>query len=256
MSAATSAVFRELFKREIDERYRGSLLGSFWLILLPLIQLAVLSWVFGHLLGARAITGDWPYTAFLAVGLWSWNIFANAVNRSVNVYVANAGIISKVPVEPRLFLYASAVSSVVLDIVSFLLVLVVLILMGIELNATGLHWVLLSALGIIFFALALAELVALLQIFLRDTLAVVGQLLSLWFFLTPVFYQKNQLPKWVADWVAWNPITGPVEVIRDSLQGKSPELSSLWLIFVAGIIVFVFSRFLYYRVRAHMEDFL
>ena len=45
MVPATRAVFRELLRRELEERYRGSLLGAAWLVLLPLLQLAVLAWV-------------------------------------------------------------------------------------------------------------------------------------------------------------------------------------------------------------------
>ncbi len=70
MVPATRAVFRELLRRELEERYRGSLLGAAWLLLLPLLQLAVLAWVFGHLMPARAHGGELPYAAFLALGLW------------------------------------------------------------------------------------------------------------------------------------------------------------------------------------------
>jgi lipopolysaccharide transport system permease protein len=61
----------ELLRRELTERYQGSLLGWAWALLQPLAQLAVLSLVFTHLLPARASGGTLPYAVFLALGRWS-----------------------------------------------------------------------------------------------------------------------------------------------------------------------------------------
>ena len=60
MLPATRAVFRELLRRELEERWRGSLLGAAWLLLLPVLQLLVLAWVFGQILPARAGDGQGP----------------------------------------------------------------------------------------------------------------------------------------------------------------------------------------------------
>ena len=72
MKPAYRSVFRELLRRELGERYRGSLLGVLWHLLLPLSQLLVLSWVFSHLLQARTQFENLSYAAFLALGLWPW----------------------------------------------------------------------------------------------------------------------------------------------------------------------------------------
>src|SRR3546814_11138564 len=67
----TDAVFLALLRRDLSERHQGSLLGIGWNLLQPLLQLAVLSLVFTHLLPARSATGHVPYAAFLALGLRS-----------------------------------------------------------------------------------------------------------------------------------------------------------------------------------------
>ena len=78
------SVFRELLRRELGERYRGTLLGGGWYLVLPLLQLGVLAWVFGSLLPARA-NSSVPYPVFLALGLWPWTLFANAASHSATV---------------------------------------------------------------------------------------------------------------------------------------------------------------------------
>src|SRR5690349_14866773 len=115
MPPATRAVFRELLRRELDERHRGSLLGAAWLGLLPLLQLLVLAWVFGHLLPARSASGALPYAAFLALGLWPWLLFANAAGRGVTALTDNASLIGKVAVPHALFVDARVAGAALVD---------------------------------------------------------------------------------------------------------------------------------------------
>ena len=126
MQPATRAVFRELLRRELEERHRGSLLGAAWLLLLPLLQLAVLAFVFGQLLPARAAGGALPYAAFLALGLWPWMVFANAASRGVGALAENAALIGKVAIPHGLLVDSRALASVLLDLAGFVAVLAVL----------------------------------------------------------------------------------------------------------------------------------
>src|SRR3546814_12265629 len=93
----TDAVFLALLRRDLSERHQGSLLGIGWNLLQPLLQLAVLSLVFTHLLPARRATGHVPYAAFLALGLWPWQLFANALTRGTSALTDNAALIATRP---------------------------------------------------------------------------------------------------------------------------------------------------------------
>lgn len=131
MGPVVPAVFRELLRRELEERYRGSLLGTAWLLLLPVLQLAVLAWVFGHLLPARAQTGELPFAAFLALGMWPWNLFANAANRGVTALTDNASLIGKVAVPHGLYVDVRVVASAAIDLAGLVLVVAVLLAFGV-----------------------------------------------------------------------------------------------------------------------------
>ena len=144
MLPATRAVFRELLRRELEERWRGSLLGAAWVLLLPVLQLGVLAWVFGQILPTRAGDGQLPYAAFLALGLWPWNLFATATSRGVTALTDNAALIGKVAVPHGLYIDTRVAGAVVVEAAGFAAVLFVLWVSGIALSARGLPVVVLA----------------------------------------------------------------------------------------------------------------
>src|SRR5690606_5989982 len=199
--------------------------------------LAVLAWVFGALLPARAMGGgELPYAAFLALGLWPWNLLANAVNRGVTALTDNAALIGKVTVPHGLYVDTRVAASALIELAGFAIVL--LALWGVPLDWTGLP-ALAAGLGVVaVLALALSRLLAVLQVFLRDIAALTSQLLVLGFFMTPVLYDRALLPPAVSHWLVLNPMTVPVEAIRAGLSGGPVDWQALAVCAaVAGLLL-------------------
>ncbi len=256
MSNAQAAVFRELLRRELSERHQGSFLGIAWLLLLPLLQLAVLAIVFGELLPARASVSV-PYPVFLAFGLYPWLMFANAVNRALTAYTDNRDLIGKVAITHSLYVHARVVGSMLIDLAGWLAVLIVLHFFFVPLPITNLVWALPAMLVLIAYAVALSRLLALMQVFVRDFAPAIGQILSLGFFLTPVLYVRNDLPEALGYALSWNPFTAPIESIQGALLGSGPSYfqALMWSALVA-VLFLLTSIWLQARARPHLEDFL
>lgn len=256
MKPAYRSVFRELLRRELGERYRGSLLGVLWHLLLPLSQLLVLSWVFSHLLQARTQFENLSYGAFLALGLWPWNLFSNAVSNSVAALTGNAALIGKIALPHHLLVDAKVSASVLLDLAGFAVVLLALLLFGTPLKLSGIPVVLLSLAVLYIFAVGFANIVAVLNVFLRDVGAAISQIMSLLFFLTPVIYDLAQLPARLQQLLILNPFAAPIIAIRHSLLGLPVDwphlgISALFAIFIAYV-----GYALLRRARRHLEDYL
>lgn len=249
-------LFAELLRRELSERYQASALGWAWALLQPLLQLAVLSLVFGRLLPSRGGTGPWPYAVFLALGLWPWQTFANAVARAVGALTGNAALLGKAPVPPALLVLVRVVGSAIPDLAGLVLVLAAVAGLGLELHPGGLPVALLALAVLLAWALALAFLAALLQVFLRDVEHAVGQLLMLGFFLSPVLYPRSQLPPAAAAWLAWNPLAAPIEALRAALGGGAPPWMAFGASAAAAVVALWASYGLFRRARAQLEDFL
>ncbi|MCE2943334.1 MAG: ABC transporter permease [Lysobacteraceae bacterium] len=257
MAVAHRAVLRELLAREWRERYQGSLLGGAWLGLQPLLQLGVLALVFGTLLPARAGGAGLPYPAFLALGLFPWLLFANAVNRATTTYLDHAGLIARVPLPASLYVHARVLASVLVDGLGLLVVVVLLVATGLRPTPAGLAVALAGLAVLSIAALALARIVALLQVFVRDLAAIVGQLTGLGFFLSPVLYARDQLPPSTAAWLAWNPLAAPLEAVRHGLAGDVPVAwGALLPGAVAAAVLLLASVALQRRAGRHLEDFL
>lgn len=256
MLPATRAVFRELLRRELEERHRGSLLGAAWLLLLPLLQLGVLAWVFGQLLPARASGSALPYAAFLALGLWPWLLFANAASRGVTALTDNAALIGKVAVPHGLFVDARVAGAMAVDLVGFSVVLVAMPFFGVRLAVAGLPTLLVALAVIALYGLAAARVLAVLQVFLRDVGAVIGQLLTLVFFLTPVLYDRAALPAHVATVLAFNPLAPPIEAARAATTGAPVAWAALAGSAVGAVVALAIASALLRRARSHLEDFL
>jgi len=255
---AHRAVLGELLLREWRERYQGSLAGGAWLLLQPLLQLLVLAFVFGSLLPARVATADLAFPVFLALGLFPWLLFANAVNRGTTSYLDHAGLIARVPLPPSLYVHARVLASVLIDGFGLLLVLLVLLLgFGLRPTLAGLVAALAATAVLALFALALARIAALLQVFVRDCAALVGQLLGLGFFLTPVLYERAQLPAAFAGVLALNPLAAPIEALRHGLSGHAAvPWMALGISALLALLLLLGSLALQRRAGRHLEDFL
>src|SRR3982750_2531151 len=85
------------FRRELENRFAGSFTGGLWALFQPLIQLAVYTFVFVHVLKARIPGADAPgFVPFLVTALWPWIAFSEAIIRSATVVQDNAALIGKV----------------------------------------------------------------------------------------------------------------------------------------------------------------
>jgi len=256
MKPAYRSVFRELLRRELGERYRGSFLGLLWHLLLPLSQLLVLSWVFSTLLQARTQFENLSYAAFLALGLWPWSLFSNAVSNSVAALTGNAALIGKVSLPHHLLVDAKVTASVLLDLAGFAVVLLVLLMIGTPLQFSGLPVVLLSLLVLYIFAVGFANIVAVLNVFMRDVGAAISQLLSLLFFLTPVIYDSSQLSKHLQNILHLNPFAAPINSIRHAFLGLPIDWLRLGIAALMAIFVAYLGYALLRRSRRHLEDYL
>lgn len=233
---------RNLVARDLKVRYRDSFLGFGWSMLNPLLMTGVFYLVFHEFL--RNPTPMFP--VFLLCGILPWNWCSAAVMGGIGSIVGNGHLIKKVYF-PRELL---PVSTVLSNMVHFLLALPILFLMMLIFGAPFTPWMaLLPVLMVIqlTFLVGVALFLSCLNVFLRDTQSIMEVLISLWFFLTPVFYRVADV---ASEWATWlyllNPMASLVTAYRAILyDGRAPDLSLLAItaltafgVLVAGYLFF------------------
>ncbi len=250
---------RELVRRELHQRYLGSLSGGAWAIVQPLLQLAIYGYVFGRIFAARLPEqefGALPFVAFLAIGLWPWNAFAEGLTRACTAIVDNAGLLGKVAVPRPLLVLAPVVAGFLLQAAGYLAVIVVLYVGG----WADPRWQAVLAVPLLLllalFTLGLAWLLSALNVFVRDIAHGLAQVLLMLFFLTPVLYPRSLVPEALLPIADANPMALFIGLFRHAILGVGTYGLSHWLLAGAmTLLSLVVGYWVFQRLAPHFEDF-
>lgn len=213
-----------LVQRDIKVRYKQTVLGAAWVILRPLLSVAIFTVIFGRLV--RVPSEGYPYAVFVYSALLPWTFFAGAVSSSGNSMVGSAGLIGKVYF-PRLIVPFSSVGAGIVDFAvsaSFLLVLLPLLGAGWSTNLLAVPLLLIPVLVL---ALGVGTLFSALAVAYRDFVGIMGFVLQVWMYATPVIYASSLVPERWRFLLHVNPMTGLVEGFRSAFLGRPFDLLSI-----------------------------
>ena len=204
--------------RDIQVRYKQTLLGIAWAIIQPLFTMIVFSLFFGRL--AKIPSDGIPYPVFCYAALVPWTFFANGLTQSANSLVGNANLIQKVYF-PRLVIPLSTILSGVVDfLVAFVMLLGIMLFFRI--GPTGnIVWLPLFGLLALVTALGMGLWLTALNVQYRDVRYIIPFVVQFWMFASPIVYPATLLP---APWrmvYGLNPMAGVVEGFRWALLGTN-----------------------------------
>ena len=249
-------LIRSLARKELAARYRGSALGFVWVMLTPAVLIAIYTFIFAGLFGARF--GEqgttWDYALYLFCGLLPWTAFQESAQGAAGVILGHANLVKRVvfplealPVAQTLAAHATQLFGTVV------LVAAVLVIRG-EFHATIL-WLPLLLLPQLLATLGAAWLIASLGVFLRDTGQIVGLLLMAWMFLTPIIYPEGIVPARYRALVDYNPFTPLVRSYRRILlEGTPPDWAGLAYFSAFALALFLFGYWWFAHTRKNFAD--
>jgi lipopolysaccharide transport system permease protein len=228
--------------RVVDKRFRGTWLGWLWIPLRPALQMFSKAFVFGGLLGVGS--GDRPYLIFLMVGQASWDFFDRMVYWGFRGIRTNRRILDRAPI-PWAVAVTSTVVPATLDALPFV-VIGALVSLYYKL-AQGSFYITLSPLSVVrlvgglallaAWGIALSLVVSPLIIMVRDIRFVIRYVISFLYFLTPVLYAISSLPAEYRVLATYNPISAPIEMIKDNLLETGPPATASVVVSLAALIV-------------------
>jgi ABC-type polysaccharide/polyol phosphate export permease len=245
-------LFANLFRRDFQAKYRGSLLGLAWSLVNPLALMAVYLVVFGLLWQGNTIP---HYPLYLLAGLACWILFATSLQAGSRSLVDNAELVKKVRF-PRQLVPLSVVATQLVTFAAMLAILIVLSLVFVP-DARATAWLSLP-LGALFACLVagVALLAACLNVLFRDVEHLLAAALLPWFFLTPVLWSVDQLPASaqshhkLLEALHWaNFVTPPVTAVRDALWlGVVPRAGDVVYLVVAAGVALAAGALVFHRV--------
>ncbi|QRY82415.1 ABC transporter permease [Pseudomonas sp. PDNC002] len=245
-------------RRDVASRYHGTLLGSVWVFLAPLLMLLVYTFVFGHILKARW-GGDQSTTAFaltLFSGLLLNSLLADCLGRASGVVHQHSNYVKKLVFPLETLPLSVVLAALTNTVVGYLILLLAMFLLG---PAPGWNALLLplALLPFLICVVGLACGVAALGAYFRDVGQIVQFLLVLLLFLSPVLYPLTSLPPEARDFLLLNPLTIPVETVRSVLFGSPlPPESQIWSYTLISALIALLGVSLFLRVKSGFADVL
>jgi len=251
-----------LVQRELESKYKGSVLGNLWPLLTQLSQLLIYTYVFSVVLRVKLDLAGIP-SSNLTFGLWlfaglvPWLAFTNGLTSAASSVITQPNLVKRV-VFPLSLLPIVPILSAFIESSLGLIALIVLVTV-----TTGqLHTTLLFLPGvwIVQFLLTagLGYFLAGFTVFLRDVPQTLNVILNIWFYLTPIVYPADQIPDFLRPIVFWvNPMSAIAQVYRDLVLVGKVEYGVQWAIAaLMSIVVFSLGLLTYRKLKPGFADVL
>ncbi len=228
-AAGQRALVFALTRRELAARYRGGALGFLWSLVNPLLLLLVYATVFRLVFAPRADVR--PYALFLFSGVLVWGFVSSALTDSVETFRANGSLLRKTTVSPEVF-PAACVAARLAHLLLALPVLAAAVVYAAWRGSVRPGLALLEFPGVLLlltltvFGISLA--ISALSVHFGDVRDVVGNLLTLAFFVTPVLYSVESVPERYRGLLRWNPFATFFAGLHDTLFFFRPVGATDW----------------------------
>lgn len=250
------ALIGNFVRRDLLARYKGSAMGLFWSVAHPLVMLVLYTLVFSVILRVKLgpAEGTGNFALYLFCGMLPWNAFQEGMNRSTGVILEHANLIKRTILPAEILPTYIVLSSLVNELIGLVILLGAVLLTA---HSLGLPLLLLPVILLLqgTFTLGLAWIVAAINVFLRDVGQLLGMVLTLWLFLTPIFYPPSLIPKSL-EWILLvNPMVWVVESYRSViLRGAFPPPAPLAALAICSAFVFVLGYRLFKRMQGAFAD--
>ncbi|MEB2233093.1 ABC transporter permease [Xanthomonas campestris] len=238
-----------LAKRDVVGRYRGSFMGLLWSFFYPLLMLAVYTFVFSVVFGARWQGGTGSRTEFALVlftGLIAFNFFSECLGRAPTMIVSNVNYVKKVVFPLEILAVVNIVSAGFhMAVSAFVWLIFYLVLFGVP--TPEILWLPVALLPLGFFTLGATWLLASLGVFLRDVSQVIMVVITVLMFMSPIFYSVEAMPEKYRPFILANPLTIIIEQVRGVMIWGRPINWSVWAWLVPVSILVAWIGFAWFQ---------
>lgn len=222
-----------LVAKELKVRYRGSVLGFLWTFLNPLMLLSVYALVFSVYMRIDMEN----YAAFMFCGLLPWIWVNQSLMYGTTSITESESLVTKVTFPLQVLPTVKVAAALINYLLGLPVLFFFLLLQGVSLswNLLFLPLVLIAAWV---FVWGLSLLLATVNVFFRDVQYIMANLLTLWFFITPILYPLEKVPEAYRFLIRLNPLTLLMSAFQDIFFfGRQPQWGALGVLFLVGLAV-------------------
>src|SRR5215831_16180896 len=250
-------LIQSLVVRDLKARYRGSVLGFFWSFVNPLLLLLIYSFVFTVVLPGTHPKEIEPYALFMFCGILPWTWFSSSLLESANVLISGGNLIKKVLFPAEILPIVTVLANMVHFFFGLVILAGFLIYYQRPLNPGELALFPVTVAVQLVLTLGFALILSALTVHFRDIRDILSNLLTFWFFATPIIYPYFLFDDpanpghevWQARLLKLNPFTHLAITYQEILFFPGPVGHLKWLLVlgVIAVIWFLFGYFLFDR---------
>ena len=250
------SLIASLVARDLKARYRGSVLGFCWSFVNPLLLLLVYTFVFTVVLpGVRPPELD-PFGLFMFCGILPWTWFSSSLLESSNVLIAGSNLIRKVLFPAEVLPIVTVFAGMAHFCLGLPILAAFLIYYRVPVEPIDLLWFPVIVLVQLVLTLGLALLLSALTVHFRDIRDLLTNLLTLWFFATPIIYPLSQVPESLRWYLNLNPFTHLAVSYQEVLftAGRFTQWPRLLAVGGGALCVFALGYFVFDRLRDTLAE--
>ena len=242
-------LIQSLVARELKARYRGSVLGFFWSFFNPLLLLLVYTFVFSYAIPPPANIPN--YALFLFCGILPWTWFSTSLIESANVLISGGNLIKKVMFPAEILPIVTVLANLVHFLFGLPILVAFLIYYKAPLQLSELAWFPVVVAVQLLMSLGFALILSALTVHFRDIKDILVNVMTLWFFATPIIYRWDNPPEKIQRFLNLNPYSHIAISYQEILYFDGPFGNAKWMVAlgVASTLLFLFGYFLFNRLR-------
>jgi lipopolysaccharide transport system permease protein len=243
-------LIQSLVARELKARYRGSALGFFWSFINPLLLLLIYTFVFAYVMAAK-FEGIDPYALFLFCGILPWTWFSSSLAESSSVLISGGNLIKKVLFPAEILPIVTVLANMIHFFLGLPILALFLLWYDAPLTLGELVWFPVIVLVQLVLTLGFALILSALTVHFRDIREILTNVLSLWFFATPIIYPWKDAPDLGQWFLNGNPFTHLAISYQEVLFFPGPFGHWKWLLALGAfsILFFLFAYWVFDRLR-------
>lgn len=248
----------QMARRDINSRYRGSLIGLAWSFINPILLLLVYTFVFSVIFKSRWSTNPnesrTDFAIILFAGMIVFNLFSEIINRAPGLVISNVNYVKKVVFPLEILPWVALGSALFHTMISLFVLLLVQFILKLSLPWTGIFFPL-ALLPLILASVGLAWFLSALGVYVRDIGQITGIFTTILFFMSAVFYPVSALPEKYQGILRLNPLVLIIAESRKSLVlGELPDWTSMLIALLVSLAIAFAGFWWFQKVRKGFAD--
>ncbi len=242
---------KNLVKRELRGKYKGSILGFLWTFINPLCQIIVYTIVFS-LITRNDLD---QFYVYMIAGMIPWTFFDLSLRNGCGSVRYQGNLVKKIYFPREVLPISTVTANFINMLLCFILVFLTIILSGRSISFAALLFLPVIMVIEYLFILGLVLIVSSVTVYLKDLEHIVNVLLMMWIYLTPILYPITLVPEKVRMLLKVNPMTAIIECYHQVLYwGEVPSLNYLGYGLICAIVIVIVGELIFNKLSSNFAE--